>query len=289
MIGEKLEEARKRNSISIREAAEATKIRGDYLMKMEDNSFDINLPDIYIRGFLKNYAKFLRLDADKILTDFDAQMLGKSIARERPAQAQHRESFGRMEIDEENEASSEADETATSTLTLPGTPKSPPPPTLDNESTSRDEQDWADSKALYFKIGVIFAGLVIVATILVVLVRLVLSGDDPQLNPELAGDGETEQVAEPAAGNATSNTSGTDPFAPETIRLIASDNVTVIVEQTIDRERLFSGSLNAGETISIEKEGPVSIRFTNGTAFQIEKNGQTFQPGSAGVGRTVVQ
>jgi hypothetical protein len=65
--------------------------------------------------------------------------------------------------------------------------------------------------------------------------------------------------------------------------------VTLIIEQTIDRKRLYSGSLNAGETLSLDKEGPVAIRFTNGSAVTIEKNGQQFRPGQPGVGRTVVE
>ena len=60
-IGERLEEARKRKGISIREAAEATKIRGDYLQKFESNQFDLNLAEIYVRGFLRGYAQFLKL------------------------------------------------------------------------------------------------------------------------------------------------------------------------------------------------------------------------------------
>ena len=55
-IGERLEEARKRKGVSIREAADATKIRGDYLQKFESNQFDIGLTEIYVRGFLRNYA-----------------------------------------------------------------------------------------------------------------------------------------------------------------------------------------------------------------------------------------
>ena len=53
-IGERLEDARKKKGISIREAAEATKIRGDYLQKFESNQFDIGLTEIYTRGFLRN-------------------------------------------------------------------------------------------------------------------------------------------------------------------------------------------------------------------------------------------
>ncbi|MDR2862326.1 MAG: helix-turn-helix domain-containing protein [Puniceicoccales bacterium] len=70
-IGEKLSEARQRQGLLIREAAESTKVRGDYLEAMENNKFDlIPLAEVYRRGFLKIYAKFLHLDPDKILGEF---------------------------------------------------------------------------------------------------------------------------------------------------------------------------------------------------------------------------
>ena len=50
-IGERLEEARKKKGISIREAADATKIRGDFLDCFEKDKFDIGIPDIYVSGF----------------------------------------------------------------------------------------------------------------------------------------------------------------------------------------------------------------------------------------------
>src|SRR5476651_2615498 len=92
-IGERFEEARKKKGISIREAAEATKIRGDYLQKFESNHFDIGLTEIYTRGFLRNYANFLKVPADRLLADFAA--LG--LAEPRPRQPS-REVYGRMDI-----------------------------------------------------------------------------------------------------------------------------------------------------------------------------------------------
>src|SRR4249920_3140965 len=92
-IGERLEEARKKKGISIREAAEATKIRGDYLQRFEGNHFDIGLTEIYTRGFLRTYANFLRLPADRILNDYAA--LGRGEVRPRQP---NREGYGRMEI-----------------------------------------------------------------------------------------------------------------------------------------------------------------------------------------------
>ena len=92
-IGERLEEARKKKGISIREAAEATKIRGDYLQKFEGNQFDIGLTEIYVRGFLKSYAVFLKLPADRILNDYAS--LGRGEARPRQPS---REVYGRMDL-----------------------------------------------------------------------------------------------------------------------------------------------------------------------------------------------
>jgi transcriptional regulator with XRE-family HTH domain len=95
-IGERLEEARKRKGISIREAAEATKIRGDYLHKFESNQFDIKLPEIYIRGFLRIYSNYLKLPAEKIVADYLALGLGEG---GRPqGRGVNREIYGKMEI-----------------------------------------------------------------------------------------------------------------------------------------------------------------------------------------------
>lgn len=92
-IGERLEEARKKKGISIREAAEATKIRGDYLQKFEGNHFDIGLTEIYTRGFLRNYANFLKLPGDRVLSDYSA--LGSGEARPRQPS---RDAYSRIDI-----------------------------------------------------------------------------------------------------------------------------------------------------------------------------------------------
>lgn len=85
-IGERLLEARQRRGVSIREAAESTKVRGDYLAAMENNQFDsIQLADVYRRGFLKIYAKFLRLDAERAVNDYNALLAARNpgVARTR--------------------------------------------------------------------------------------------------------------------------------------------------------------------------------------------------------------
>lgn len=101
-LGERLEEARKRKGISIREAAEATKIRGDYLQKFEANSFDIDLPPLYVRGFVRAYARYLEFDPQRFLAEYDALLAGEGRAPRRES----RENYGRVEFGGENEEES---------------------------------------------------------------------------------------------------------------------------------------------------------------------------------------
>lgn len=279
MIGERLEEARKRKGISLREAAEATKIRSDYLASMEDNSFKINLPAIYLRGFLKNYARFLGLDPQKIITDFDAQQLKRSSDPGSPTRVR-RETYGHIEIEDDDTPSHAA---ASGSISDAAPAPNQPLPQPGAEPLENDgHSPFHDSKTLYLKIVVGLAAFVIVTVFLILLVRLIAAPSTPEINPE---------IAQPTAPASTAPAQSTPPVTFQDsgrLTLIASDNVTVILEQTMDRKRLYSGSMAAGETLSFEREGPVSIRFSDGAALQIETNGETVAINQAGVGRTVI-
>ncbi len=53
-------------------AAEETRIRSDFLMRMESDEFDFLAPT-YVRGFLKTYARYLRVDPTPLLEEFDSR------------------------------------------------------------------------------------------------------------------------------------------------------------------------------------------------------------------------
>lgn len=78
-IGERLQQARKRMGISIEEASAKTKLRKDFLLKFEANEFDLPLPAVYQRGFLKNYARYLKLNVQSLMND-----LGEIMGEEKP-------------------------------------------------------------------------------------------------------------------------------------------------------------------------------------------------------------
>ena len=71
-LGEKLTEARNAMGLSVRDVADQTRLRIDDIEKMESGEFNINLPEIYRRGFLKIYAAFLKLNVDEVLAEYTA-------------------------------------------------------------------------------------------------------------------------------------------------------------------------------------------------------------------------
>jgi len=93
-LGERLQEARQRLGVTLREAAEFTKIRTDYLQSMEANQFEsIPLADVYKRGFVKVYAKYLRLDDEKAGADFNTHHSAKASRRPLDAAADEDAAF----------------------------------------------------------------------------------------------------------------------------------------------------------------------------------------------------
>jgi transcriptional regulator with XRE-family HTH domain len=68
-LGERFTMARKARGLTLEEAAAATKIRKEYLAGMESNNYELGLPDIYIRGFVKIYAKYLKMDVEAVMAD----------------------------------------------------------------------------------------------------------------------------------------------------------------------------------------------------------------------------
>lgn len=146
-LGQKLAEARNRKGISIREASESTKIRGDYLTRFESDDFDVNLPPVYLRGFLTNYARYLDLDPEGILADFDAL---QPADKRRP-----RKGFGAITVDTPAEDSSAGDAPSQANIPLEDSAVFP-----------------------WMKVGLSLGGMLI-ATIVTVLVVQQCASDDP--------------------------------------------------------------------------------------------------------------
>lgn len=72
-IGETLRTAREEQGLSLNDVVAVTRIRSHFLDALEQNNFDALGGDVYVRGFLRNYATFLGLDPDPLLAPFRSQ------------------------------------------------------------------------------------------------------------------------------------------------------------------------------------------------------------------------
>ena len=70
-IGEKLKEARESMGITIEEAATDLKIRPSQIESIEDGDKDAFKDIFYLKMFIKNYSKYLGLDYDKMVEEFN--------------------------------------------------------------------------------------------------------------------------------------------------------------------------------------------------------------------------
>jgi cytoskeletal protein RodZ len=66
-IGNLLREKREEKDFTIAQASTFTKIRGEFIEALENGNYSMFASDVYAKGFLKNYAKFLGLDSDQVL------------------------------------------------------------------------------------------------------------------------------------------------------------------------------------------------------------------------------
>ena len=70
-IGNTLKAARESRGVTLEAAEESTKIRRKYLEALEGENFGQLPGRVYIKGFLRNYAKFLGLNADALVSAYE--------------------------------------------------------------------------------------------------------------------------------------------------------------------------------------------------------------------------
>jgi len=249
-VGDRLAEARKRLGIALREASEATKIRTDYLMAMENGSFEFSLPEIYKIGFLKIYARFLKLDADKLAADYATQFTG--------AGRGDRDNLGRMDA-----------------------PGGVAPGGAAARETPAGEYDAerAKNQMAMFRLMVFLGFALVVLVLLIIGLEKLLNGGASGDNPGKVANAAVGNTTGPDAATpapATAPTASTTPPAPALLKFVftATGNITSLqVTQRDGRQSLYNKALNKGESLPLSSKGPVEINVSEVKFLTIQVNG----------------
>jgi len=270
-IGERLEEARKNKGISIRDAAEATKIRSDYLHKFESNQFDIGLAEIYRRGFLRTYAIYLQLPAEKILSDYTALTRAQGANTNNGRSRLSREVFVRMDLT----SSAGDDERPSTPNTLSDSAPNSAPQEKTKPATTGNRNGTNLPKLPAIPPQWIFRGGIAIGS-LVAIVLLYWAGS------ALFGSGKN--------GGQGSGAPTVSAAADSTFSLVATDTVRVKVtrrnaDDSAGEVLLDDLTLNRGDRRTLTAPGPVYIWASEGGNLKIEKSGREYPMPFSGYNR----
>ena len=101
MIGDTLRAERERKGMTIKDIEQGTSIRARYIESIEKGEYS-NLPgDVYATGFVRNYATFLKLDADMVVREFSEEL--------HPGQLQEEENLKEAEKEIKSSFATESD------------------------------------------------------------------------------------------------------------------------------------------------------------------------------------
>jgi cytoskeletal protein RodZ len=234
-IGDRLEEARKRAGVTIRDAAESTKIRSDFLLSFEANQFDFELPEVYKRGFLKLYARYLKIDEEKLIKDYNALILGQ----EKNARREARDHYGQMSLPENHP-------------TLGSTEATPPGERRPGAAAPADPVvSSRNSTLLAWKIGIGVICFLAVLAIIFLLLSVFNTPEEP-LVTDRPSSGSTTNTATQQQTQTEQSTGLITVRATEDIR-------RVLVRQLSDGQILHNGPLSRGQSLQLQRTGTVRI------------------------------
>jgi transcriptional regulator with XRE-family HTH domain len=86
--GKYLRRERELQNLSIKEAAESTKVREHFLTAIEEDRYEILPPGLYLRGFLMAYARYLGLDPNDVVLRYQKYLKEITISEEKPLEPQ---------------------------------------------------------------------------------------------------------------------------------------------------------------------------------------------------------
>lgn len=76
-LGNILRDAREMKGLTVAEAQERTRISAHYLEAMEHGEYHLLPTPVHVRGFLRNYARFLDLDPEPLIERYEASKNGR--------------------------------------------------------------------------------------------------------------------------------------------------------------------------------------------------------------------
>ena len=250
MLGDKLRKERERQNLTVKDVEKGTSIRALYIECIEKGDYQQLPGEVYTKGFIRNYATFLKLDADALVRQYTEENHPEEIAEKEAAAAREATESAKRE-------------------------EAPPFSTGDDYRRRLEDSHRSQNH------------MVLVAIILLVVAGgafFMLSGDDSHGKPSAQQTAQTssqkkpgtatttQQAAQkPQATQQTAQTAGnasaaTKPASEVDVKATYADRCWTQV--IADGEVVYEGTIEAGKTMNWK--GKERIEFTAGNAGAVE-------------------
>ena len=261
MVGEILRREREKQGLSIADVAGETSIRDVYLEAIEKGDYDALPGDVYAKGFIRNYSKFLQIDGDALLEQYDSErnivkvVQPADMPREDEASEPKKSFFGRNKGAEKPAARAE---TSSSTGDSRPQAKTSLFAAGDEYRHSLEREEKSGSKKFMILLGVmlVFLGGVYVA--------FMDDGTDPAAKSKPAVKQEQTVKQEPAA----------PAKVYEGVEVSAKLLENCWISVQVDGQAAFEGTVEKGKEMSWKGKESVEIRAGNAGGIQVTFNGK---------------
>ncbi len=274
MIGDILRQERERQHLTIKDIERGTSIRGLYIEAIEQGEYATLPGDVYTKGFIRNYANFLKIDADDCVKRYVMENHPDQTPAE-PVQADvHRQESGTVQEDRESFSHREA------------------------PNTHREAPKRKSGASLVF--GVVFA-LAAVAALLggawFLLSDNTVAHHSSTSKPQVRQEKKTEPLKAEKVPVAKQEASAEVPASPEKSEPVPApaaptekkaDGIQVTATFTdrcwtrvvADGQTVYEGTAEQGKTMSWKGTEKVTVTAGNAGAMELTHNGKSI--GKAG-------
>lgn len=255
MIGDILRSERERQNLTIQDIAKGTSIRALYIESIENGEYDQLPGTVYAKGFIRNYANFLKIDADAVVRQFMEENHPEEVAAAEEAKQQL------AEAEEQNKAEVKQK--------------------LATGSEYREQVSSPSGRSNNLLIALI--------VLLVAGGAYYLFAMDDSSAPKQVPKAVTQTAKTPAksAQDKPAESKASQPAKVEGVELVAKFTDRCWTQVVADGKTVYEGTMDPGKTETWKGKEKVVITAGNAGAVEMKVNGQDM--GKAGNAGQVVE
>ena len=266
MIGDTLRAERERQKLSIKDIEKGTSIRALYIEAIENGDFKTLPGDVYTKGFIRNYANFLKIDADAAVKQYNEENHPEEVAAKEAAARAEAEAKA-----EQDKAYAEK-EARSSRKTVVRTER----PAREERRTSYSDFE-ARVEGSHHRQRTILMGLIAVVVIAAGSYFLLGSDDDATASKQPQTK-VTTQAKKPATESAKPAKPAEPPKQEKTytdVEVSAKFSEKCWVSVVADGQTIFEGTIQKGESKEWKASKELKLTAGNAAAVDLTFNGES--------------